>query len=74
VQQARDHRIDGALVLRPHSMKPSATGRLFIERALESAGVPVLPIEGDVVDSRKWDPVAARAAVQSFLETRVNPT
>jgi benzoyl-CoA reductase/2-hydroxyglutaryl-CoA dehydratase subunit BcrC/BadD/HgdB len=40
VQQARDHRIDGALVLRPHSMKPAATGRLFIERALENAAFP----------------------------------
>ena len=35
VHQAREHRIDGALVLRPRSMKPAATGRLFIERALE---------------------------------------
>jgi hypothetical protein len=44
---------------------------LFIERALENAGIPVLPIEGDVVDSRGWDPAAARAAVRSFLEMRV---
>ena len=40
VEQARAHRIDGALVLRPRSMKPAATGRLFIERALEDAGIP----------------------------------
>jgi benzoyl-CoA reductase subunit B len=71
VQQARDHRIDGALVLRPRSMKPAGTGRLFIERALEEAGIAVLPIEGDVVDARAWDASAARAAVRSFLETRV---
>jgi benzoyl-CoA reductase/2-hydroxyglutaryl-CoA dehydratase subunit BcrC/BadD/HgdB len=71
VQQARDHRIDGALVLRPRSMKPAATGRLFIERALEEAGIPALPIEADVVDPRGWDPAAARAAVRSFLDTRV---
>jgi benzoyl-CoA reductase/2-hydroxyglutaryl-CoA dehydratase subunit BcrC/BadD/HgdB len=71
VQQALDHRIDGALVLRPRSMKPAATGRLFIERALEEAGVPVLPIEADVVDARAWNPEAARAAVRSFLDTRV---
>jgi benzoyl-CoA reductase subunit B len=71
VQQAREHRIDGALVLRPRSMKPSASGRLFIERALEQAGIPVLPIEADVVDSRAWDPEAARAAVRAFLDTRV---
>ena len=61
VHQAREHRIDGALVLRPRSMKPAATGRLFIERALEDAGIPVLPIEADVVDAREWDADAARA-------------
>lgn len=71
VDQARRHRIDGALVLRPRSMKPAATGRLFIERALENAGIPVLPIEADVVDSRAWDPKAAREAVRSFLDRRV---
>jgi len=71
VQQARDHRVTGALVLRPRSMKPASTGRLFIERALEEAGIPVLPIEADVVDARAWDPVAARVAVRTFLDTRV---
>jgi hypothetical protein len=52
-------------------MKPGATGRLFIERALEEAGIPVLPIEADVVDARAWDPNAARDRVGSFLTTRV---
>jgi benzoyl-CoA reductase/2-hydroxyglutaryl-CoA dehydratase subunit BcrC/BadD/HgdB len=71
VHQARQHRIDGALVLRPRSMKPAATGRLFIERALEDADIPVMPIEADVVDGRAWNPEAARAGVRAFLETRV---
>ena len=71
VHQAREHRIDGAVVLHPRRMKPAATGRLFIERALEDAGVPVLRIDGDVVDAREWNPAAARAAVRSFLDTRV---
>jgi benzoyl-CoA reductase subunit B len=71
VHQALEHRVDGALVLRPRSMKPAATGRLFIERALEDAGIPVLPIAADVVDAREWDADGARAAVRSFLETRV---
>jgi benzoyl-CoA reductase subunit B len=71
VKQARDHRINGALVLRPRHMKPAASGRLFIERALEDAGIPTLPIEADVVDARAWDPAAARAAVRAFLESRV---
>jgi benzoyl-CoA reductase subunit B len=71
VHQAREHRIDGALVLRPRSTKPAGTGRLFIERALEDAGIPVLEVVADVVDSRAWDPAAARTAVTTFLETRV---
>jgi benzoyl-CoA reductase/2-hydroxyglutaryl-CoA dehydratase subunit BcrC/BadD/HgdB len=71
VEQARMHRIDAALVLHPRSMKPSATGRHFIERALEEAGIPVLPIDADVVDARAWDPAAARGAVATFLDERV---
>lgn len=71
VEQAREHRIDAALVLHPRSMKPSATGRRFIERALEEAGIAVLPIEADVVDARAWDPAATRAAVAAFLDRRV---
>ena len=71
VHQAREHRIDGALVLRPRRAQPAGTGRLFIERALEEAGIPVLPIEADVVDARAWDPEAARAGVRSFLDRRV---
>jgi benzoyl-CoA reductase/2-hydroxyglutaryl-CoA dehydratase subunit BcrC/BadD/HgdB len=71
VEQARSHRIDGAVILRPRRMKPAASGRLFIERALEDAGIPVLPIEADVVDARSWDPAAARAGVRAFLDAQV---
>jgi benzoyl-CoA reductase/2-hydroxyglutaryl-CoA dehydratase subunit BcrC/BadD/HgdB len=71
VEQARAHRIDAALVLHPRSLKPSATGRRFIERALEEAGIPVLPIAADVVDARAWTPAATRAAVRDFLDERV---
>jgi benzoyl-CoA reductase/2-hydroxyglutaryl-CoA dehydratase subunit BcrC/BadD/HgdB len=71
VEQARAHRIDAALVLHPRSLKPSATGRRFIERALEEAGIPVLPIAADVVDARAWNPAATRAAVRDFLDERV---
>jgi hypothetical protein len=33
--------------------------------------VAVLRIEADVVDSRAWDPAAARRAVADFLDERV---
>ena len=71
VQQALAHRIDAALVLHPRRTRPATTGRLFIERALEDAGIPVLPIEADVVDPRAWNPVAARSAVAAFLYSSV---
>jgi len=71
VDQARQHRIDAALVLHPESMKPSASGRLFIERALEDAGIPALPINADVVDSRRWDAAEMRAQVAKFLDEKV---
>ena len=71
VDQALRHRIDGALVLRPLGMKPAATGRLFVERALEQAGIPVLPIAADVVDSRRWDRDEMRRQVGAFIEERL---
>ena len=70
-EQALAHRIDAALVLHPRRTRPAATGRLFIERALEETGIPVLSLEADVVDPRGWDPVAARATLAAFLESRV---
>jgi len=71
VDQARRHRIDGALVLRPRGMRAAATGKRFVEHALERAGIPVLPVDADVVDSRRWDPEAMRTAVARFIEERV---
>jgi len=73
VDQARRHRIDAALVLRPLGSKPSATGSLFIERALSEAGIPVLPIHADMVDARGWDPAAMRQKVEQFLERLPTP-
>ena len=70
VEQAVEHRIDAAIVLHPASMKPSASGRRFIENALEDAGIPVLGLDADVVDSRAWNAAAARDAVRKFLDQR----
>ena len=73
VDQAQRHRINGALVLRPHGMRAAATGKRFVEDALERAGIPVFPVHADVVDSRGWDPEEMRAAVARFIEARVRP-
>jgi benzoyl-CoA reductase subunit B len=69
VEQAKTHRIDAALVLTPKGSPPSATGNRFIERALESAGIPVLPIFADMVDSREWNPLEMRRMTEAFLES-----
>ena len=73
VHQAKLHRIDAALVLTPLGTRPAATGNRFIERALEQAGVPVLPVIADMVDARDWDPDAMRGKVSGFLKRRVLP-
>lgn len=67
--QAKRYRIDAALVLRPLGSRPSDTGSLFVERSLKQAGIPVLEIYADMVDSRTWDGAAMRARVAQFLET-----
>ena len=69
VYQAKRHRIDAALVLRPLGSRPSDTGSLFIERALKQAGIPVLEVYADMVDARSWDGAVMRAKVEQFLET-----
>jgi benzoyl-CoA reductase subunit B len=67
VHQAKEHRIDAALVLTPTGSRPSATGNRFIERDLEQAGIPVLPVHADMVDARSWDAAKMRAVVAEFL-------
>jgi benzoyl-CoA reductase/2-hydroxyglutaryl-CoA dehydratase subunit BcrC/BadD/HgdB len=67
VDQAKRHGIDAALVLEPLGTRPSATGNLFIERALQAAGIPVLPIVADMVDARGWNGPEMRQKVGQFL-------
>jgi benzoyl-CoA reductase subunit B len=73
VEQAKRHRIDGAVILVPEGSRPSATGTLFIKHALESAGIPTIEIWADMVDSRRWDRTSMRQRVRKFIETRVQP-
>ena len=67
VTQARDYRIDLAVVLVPEDDRPSGMGRRFIAHALRAAGVEVVEIRADMVDARKWDGAAARAAVEASI-------
>jgi benzoyl-CoA reductase subunit B len=71
VDQARKHRIDGAIVLIPSGTRSSASGTRFIEMALEKAHIPVVTLVADVVDSRNWDGPAMRQRVAKFIEERL---
>jgi benzoyl-CoA reductase/2-hydroxyglutaryl-CoA dehydratase subunit BcrC/BadD/HgdB len=71
VDQAKRHRIDGALVLTPLGTRSSAAGNRFIERALERAGIPVLPIRADMVDARSWNAAEMIRRVGRFIEERL---
>ncbi len=72
VEQAKRHRIDGAVILVPQNSKPSGTGSFFIRHALEDAGIPTLEIWADMVDSRRWDATSMRQRVAEFIETQVH--
>lgn len=71
VEQARRHRIDGALLLVPRGSRPSATGTYFTARALEAAGIPTLQLWADMVDARMWNGEEMRAQVTDFIEQRL---
>ena len=71
VEQARRHRINGALLLTPLGTKPSASGNRFIERSLERAGIPVLSLSADMVDPRGWNRVEMVERVSRFIEERL---
>jgi benzoyl-CoA reductase/2-hydroxyglutaryl-CoA dehydratase subunit BcrC/BadD/HgdB len=74
VDQAKRHRIDGALLLVPTGSRPSATGTFFTERALEAAGIPTLQIWTDMVDARMWNGAEMRTRVTDFIERRLHQT
>ncbi len=69
IEQAKAHRIDAVLMLKPLSCKPAITGHLFTERGLMSAGIPVHTVEADMVDSSRWDGAKVREDVRRFLST-----
>ncbi|MGR3320360.1 MAG: 2-hydroxyacyl-CoA dehydratase family protein [Pseudooceanicola sp.] len=68
VKQARDYRIDLAVMLVPENDRPSGYGTRFIAADLRAAGVEVVEISADMVDARKWDGPAAKVAVTAGIE------
>jgi len=71
IEQARDYRASGAVMLTPINDRMSAMGTRFCKLALEKAGIPVLEIKASAVDARLWDDAAMRAKVGAFIDERV---
>ena len=67
VKEARLHKIDG-LVMMESEGGSLGTGHYFTQKAFEDAGIPVLSIKAENVDSRKWDDAKITAEVSDFIE------
>jgi hypothetical protein len=71
VSEAARCGIDAAVMLVPPDNRLSQSGTLLTRDALASAGVPVLMLSADMVDSKDWDRDAAVARVEAFLKEEV---
>jgi hypothetical protein len=69
VKEARHHGVDGVV----HLVSEDARGSWFTTRALRDAGIPVLELHADNVDTRTADPEALTGAVSQWLESDVLP-
>ena len=56
-----------AVVLLPPDNRLSQSGTKLTAESLRRAGVPVLMIDGDMVDARKWDHQRMVGLVSDFL-------
>jgi benzoyl-CoA reductase subunit B len=62
--------IDAAVILLPPDNRLSQSGTQLTASSLEAAGVPVLTIDGDMVDARKWNHNDMVSRVAEFLVQR----
>ncbi|MBL8552165.1 MAG: 2-hydroxyacyl-CoA dehydratase [Hyphomonadaceae bacterium] len=73
VSEAKACGVDAAVILAPATHRMAVSGTKITRNALESAGVPVFMIEGDMVDGSKWRHDDMVSAVSAFLTERVEP-
>ena len=71
VNEARRCGIDAAVMLVPPDNRLSQSGTMLTSEALKSAGVPVLILDADMVDAKRWDRDVAVAQVEQFLRTEL---
>lgn len=67
VSEAERCQIDAAVILVPPDNRLSQSGTKLTRAALESAGVPVLALDADMVDAKSWDHDRMVATVENFL-------
>jgi len=67
VSEAQRCGIDAAVMLVPPDNRLSQSGTLLTAQALREAGVPVLRLDADMVDARRWDHAAMVQLVEDFL-------
>jgi len=67
VSEAARCGIDAAVMLVPPDNRLSQSGTRLTCEALRSAGVPVLMMDADMVDAKRWDHDAMVAHVEEFL-------
>jgi benzoyl-CoA reductase/2-hydroxyglutaryl-CoA dehydratase subunit BcrC/BadD/HgdB len=72
IKEARLHNVSGAVQLISNTCRRVINDEIT-RLKLEKAGIPVLQIAADNVDSRKWDDEKIKAAVSNFIETRLLP-
>jgi benzoyl-CoA reductase subunit B len=67
VSEAQRCGIDAAVMLVPPDNRLSQSGTLVTAHSLEEAGVPVLRLDADMVDARRWDHDVMVNTVATFL-------
>ena len=70
VSEAKRSGIDAAVMLVPPDNRLSQSGTNLTKLALESAGVPVLALDADMVNARNWDREEMVASMERFLRER----
>ena len=67
VSEAQRCGIDAAVMLVPPENRLSQSGTKITAWSLEDAGVPVLRLDADMVDARRWDHDVMVDTVENFM-------
>jgi len=69
--QGKRFGVDGAVMIVPAEDRMSGFGTKLARMELERAGIPVLELHANCMDSRLWDDAQMKAAVGDFIENRI---